>query len=45
VYHGRCAGKLVVMLYMYCWGSQHSNNGLRLAIASMSLNTFMSAYF
>ena len=36
-------GRMVVMFY--CWGSQHSNNGLGLAVAHMSLNDFMAGFF
>jgi hypothetical protein len=36
-------GPMVVMFY--CWGSQHSNNGLGLAVAHMSLDDFMAGFF
>eukprot|EP01043_Picozoa_sp_COSAG02_P010675 COSAG02_NODE_380_length_23483_cov_8.034382_13_plen_100_part_00 len=35
-------GPMVVMFY--CWGSQHSNNGLGLAVAHMALNDFMAGF-
>ena len=36
-------GRLVVMLY--CWGSQHSNNGLALGIAEGGLAEFMASFW
>ena len=34
-----------MVLMFYCWGSQHSNNGLGLASAPGTLNDFLSAWF
>ena len=36
-------GRLVVMLY--CWGQQHSNNGLALGIAEGGLAEFMASFW
>ena len=36
-------GKMVVMLY--CWGQQHSNNGLALGIAEGGLAEFMASFW
>lgn len=36
-------GPMVVMFY--CWGSQHSDNGLGLAVSHMSLSEFMAGFF